>query len=69
MTKEDLIQEAFGALNSFKRHRALSEIKGNSSDKQYHQLQMFKMIDKLELGLRAINKELRGISEEDESSD
>lgn len=66
MTKEDLIQEAFGALNSFKRHRALSEIKQHTADKQYHQLQMFKMIDKIELGLRAINKEIRGESTEND---
>jgi hypothetical protein len=57
MTKEDLIQEAFGALNSYKRHRALKDIKKN--DKSYHEIQMYKMIDKIELSLRAINKECR----------
>lgn len=57
MTAEDLIQEVFGALNSFKRHRALKDIKPN--DKQYHEMQMYKMIDKIELGVRAINKEIR----------
>lgn len=57
MSKEDLIQEAFGYLNSFKRHRALVDIKQH--DRQYHELQMFKMVDKLELSLRAINKEFR----------
>jgi hypothetical protein len=67
MSKEDLIQEAFGAINSFKRHRALVEIKPH--DKNYHELQMFKMIDKLELSLRAINKEFRNTTGDDESSD
>jgi hypothetical protein len=66
MTKEDLITEAFGALNSFKRHRALVDIK--PQDKQYHTIQMYKMFDKLELSLRAINKEFRGAAN-DESSD
>jgi hypothetical protein len=68
MGKEDLIQEAFGALNSFKRHRALVDIKAH--DRQYHELQMYKMVDKIELSLRAINKELRNSKEvEDESHD
>lgn len=57
MTALDLIQEAFGALNSYKRHRALKEIKVN--DRQYHELQMYKMFDKIELSMRAIQKELR----------
>jgi hypothetical protein len=57
MGANDLIQEAFGALNSYKRHRALREIKVN--DRIFHDLQMYKMIDKIELALRAINKELR----------
>lgn len=51
------IQEAFNALNSFKRHRALKE--DRKIDIQYHDLQMYKMIDKLELSLRAINKMIR----------
>lgn len=58
MSANELIQEGFSYLNSFKRHRALREIKTN--DTQYNELQMYKMIDKLELTLRAINKELRG---------
>lgn len=62
MGTNDLIQELFGALNSYKRHRALKEIKVN--DRQYHDLQMYKMIDKIELAARAINKELRESDEE-----
>jgi hypothetical protein len=65
MGVQDLIQEGFGALNSYKRHRALREIKVN--DRMFHDLQMFKMIDKIELTLRAINKETREGT--DESSD
>ena len=67
MSKEDLMQEAFGYLNSFKRHRALIDIKQH--DKQYHELQMYKMLDKLELSLRAINKEFRTMESEIESND
>lgn len=59
MTKEDLIGEAFTLLNSYKRHRALKEIK--PQEKQYHELQMYKTMDRLELSLRAIQKELRGV--------
>lgn len=66
MTKEDLFTEAFGYLNSFKRHRALSEIK--PQDKRYHELQQYKMIDRLELSLRALKKE-NYTNAEDESSD
>jgi hypothetical protein len=57
MTQQDLVQEGFTYLNSFKRHRALAEIKQN--DRNYHTLQMYKMIDNIELTLRAINKEIR----------
>jgi hypothetical protein len=58
MGTNELIQEAFGYLNSYKRHRALVGIK--KEDKKYNELQMYKMIDCLELALRAINKDLRG---------
>jgi hypothetical protein len=57
MGTNELIQEAFGYLNSFKRHRALVDIK--QDDRKYNELQMYKMIDRLELALRAINKEVR----------
>lgn len=57
MSTEDLVQELFSALNSFKRHRALKDIK--PLEKQYHELQMYKYIDKIEIGIRAINKGLR----------
>jgi ribulose 1,5-bisphosphate carboxylase large subunit-like protein len=57
MGTNELIQEAFGYLNSYKRHRALVDIK--KDDKKYHELQMYKMIDRMELALRAINKEVR----------
>lgn len=58
MDKAELVQTAFGAINSFKRHRALMEIKPYQ-EKPFHELQMFKMIDQLELALRAINKDIR----------
>jgi hypothetical protein len=62
VTKQDLIKEAFDQLNRFKRHRALSEIKP-FPEKQYHELQMYKAIDQLELALRAINKDMRETGE------
>jgi hypothetical protein len=72
MESNELIKEAFGALNSYKRHRALKEIKLN--DRQYHELQMFKMIDKIELALRAIQKAVRNgdielVEEDDDESE
>lgn len=57
MSKAELVQQAFNALNNFKRHRALAEL--YPSERQLHELQMYKMIDHLELALRAINKEVR----------
>jgi hypothetical protein len=59
VTRAELITECFAGLNNFKRHRTLIETKQNTADKQYHELQMFKMIDKIELALRAINREER----------
>lgn len=67
MSTHDLIQEAFGYLNSFKRHRALHDIK--DADTRYNELQMYKMIDRLELALRAINKDIRKDSNDDVTGD
>lgn len=67
MTTQDIFKEAFGYLNSFKRHRALKDIK--KTDTQYNELQMYKMIDHLELSLRAIQKEYRINPGEDESDE
>jgi hypothetical protein len=58
MTKADLIHEAFGHINTFKRHRALKDIEGYNK-KDFHELQMYKKIDQLELALRALNKGIR----------
>lgn len=58
MTTQDLIQQAFRSIDTFKRHRSLKELE--SYDKRdFHELRMYKMIDQLELSLRAINKDLR----------
>lgn len=57
----DLIGQCFYALNSYKRHRALSNIKkeeGKSTDAQYHDLKQYMCIDSLELGLRALQRAL-----------
>lgn len=59
LTREELIQECFAGLNNFKRHRALMETKTIQADRQYHELMMFKMIDKIELALRALNREAK----------
>lgn len=59
LTREELISECFAGLNNFKRHRALMETKNIQTDRQYHELQMFKMIDKIELAMRALNREAK----------
>jgi hypothetical protein len=63
MSKEDLVKEAFKYINSFKRFRALESIekeKGNYAEANHTKLKQYEMIDKLELSLRAIQKDLRG---------
>lgn len=64
MTREELIQEGFAALNNFKRHRALSDIKSLPQDRIFHELQTYKMMDRLELALRAINRDIKGNGEQ-----
>lgn len=62
MSKEELITEAFGNLNAFKRARALEQIerqKGNHERAAMYKLRQYEYIDKLELGLRAIQRETR----------
>jgi hypothetical protein len=59
---EQQIKYAFNHLNSFKRNRALSEIRkeeGKEEQSQFHELLTFKDIDKLELQLRQIQKLIR----------
>jgi uncharacterized protein YnzC (UPF0291/DUF896 family) len=68
MTQEDLLSQCFYYLNSFKRHRALEQIKkldGKNQDVQYHQLKQYQFLDSLELGLRAIQKGTRLLGEEE----
>lgn len=62
MTELEQVKQLFDHLNSFKRNRALAEIRreeGKSDQSQFHELRSFKDIDKLELGLRALQKHLR----------
>lgn len=62
MTKEELMKNCFYYLNSFKRHRALALIKRNEGKLQecaFDELKMYQFIDSLELGLRAIQKDMR----------
>lgn len=56
---EQQIKYSFNHLNSFKRNRALSEIRkdeGKDDQSQFHELMAFKDIDKLELQLRTMQK-------------
>jgi hypothetical protein len=69
MTELDQVKQLFNHLNSFKRNRALAEIRkeeGKSDQSQFHELMSFKDIDKLELGLRALQKHLRELPEDKE---
>ena len=60
MGKVELMEEAFGLLNAYKRHRALHNMRETATqDRQFHELQMYKKVDQLELALRAIQKEIR----------
>jgi hypothetical protein len=62
MTELEQIKQLFDYLNSFKRNRALAEIRkeaGRPEQAQFHELMSFKDIDKLELGLRALQKEFK----------
>lgn len=67
VTQQELIQKTFFYLNSYKRHRALAEIKRqekNYDKANYHQLKQYQFIDQLELALRAIQKGQRELDEE-----
>ena len=60
MTKQDLFKSAFDALNSFKRNRALEEISrtdGDNAKGNLHALYQYKDIDRLELALRALQRD------------
>ena len=65
----ELCKQAFKALNSFKRSRALMEGAVRQEDKNYHELQMFKQFDSLELTLRAIQGNARTTESETGESD
>lgn len=58
MTTQDLIQQAFRSIDTFKRHRSLKELEGYEK-RDFHEVRMYRMIDQLELSLRAISKDLR----------
>jgi hypothetical protein len=64
MSNQELITQCFYYLNSFKRHRALENIKNHARDRDaavFHKLKQYEFIDSLELGLRAIQKGQREI--------
>jgi hypothetical protein len=72
VSEQELITQCFYYLNSFKRHRALQQIKaleGNRTEAQYHELKQYQFMDSLELGLRAIQKNQRSIGEENNDRD
>jgi hypothetical protein len=56
---QDLINDAFKYLNSFKRHRTLqseAKYKGNHMESQIQELKMYQTFDSLELVVRGIQK-------------
>lgn len=66
----ELVKEGFAAINSFKRSRALAEIarhEGETDKAIFHELRQYKNIDQLELCLRVIQSNEKGIRDEDES--
>lgn len=71
LDNQDLITKAFHYLNSFKRHRALHQIKrmDKEHDKaNYHELKMYQLIDGLELALRAVQRGVRELDEGNEEN-
>lgn len=63
-TQSELVNLGFTYANSFKRHRALAQIKkyeGDTDQSNYHNMKTYEMFDNLELTLRAIQ---RGMKEE-----
>lgn len=55
----DLCKQGFTALNSFKRHRTLKDNTNTEADRNFHELKMYKMIDSIELTLRALQSNER----------
>ena len=67
MSQQELVGKCFLYLNSFKRHRALANIRRLEGDMQtanHHELKTYQLVDSLELGLRALQKGMRDIGEE-----
>ena len=57
-----LMKQTFDYWNAFKRYQTLEEIereKGNIEESRWHELNKYKTMNKLELSLRALQKELR----------
>jgi hypothetical protein len=60
MTKQDLMSEAFKNLNAFKRSRALEAVareKGDSKEAHFQRMRQYETIDRLELSLRALQRD------------
>ncbi|WP_033829038.1 hypothetical protein [Bacillus andreraoultii] len=71
-TNLELCREAFQAINSFKRSRCLTQQyrkEGDELKSQYHELKMYKEFDRLELALRAIQKNERIVQYRQEHDD
>lgn len=72
LTQEELFKQAFYYLNSFKRHRALEQIKQHEGDRQavqFNQLKQYQFIDSLELALRALQSGHRNMTEAAEAAE
>ena len=66
---QHLIKQAFSNYNSFKRFMTLAEIeaeKGNREEAMKMELQKYKYLARLELSLRALQKEIRHSDSEEE---
>ncbi len=67
MTNLDLIGQCFYSVNTFKRHRALTNIKraeNKHDEANFHELKQYQYFDNLELGLRALQRSLHDLERE-----
>lgn len=67
-TNQELISKCFYYINGFKRHRALAQIRkqeGKFDKSIYHELKSYQLLDSLELTLRAVQKGVRELGDDD----
>lgn len=73
ISNKEAISQTFNQINLFKRYRVLAEQarrKGDTQTAIFNELKMYKAFDSIELYVRALNKNERLLSEEeDETND